>query len=294
MKKRKNREKSSKKVIRKEAIIVAYIPVLHEGYKRFFDKYKKVKVLLILGKDVTKDYVPIQKDIRALDPEIIKKSLNAWKRFNKINIVDIQGLKKIKNEVIMPNDEFNRELKEKYLKDLKVKFDSIFLRWDKHNSSKGLPVDIDQVISNERKDIEIINLINEESKKSSDFWRGIGAAVLKNGKLIILRHNSAVPSEVMPYVEGDPRSDFHKGVNIELSTSLHAEAGLIADAARQGISLEGTELYITTFPCPPCAKLIAYSGIKKVYYAGGYGVLDAERILKSKGVEIIFVETKSS
>lgn len=276
----------------KEEIIVAYVPVLHEGYRRFFDKYPKVKTLLLLGKDVTKDYAPIEKDIRALDPEIIKKSLNAWKRFKKIDIVNVKDLEKLAGEIIMPDDEFNRELKEKYFKKLKVRFDSVFLRWDKHSSSKGVAVDINQTISNDVKDVEIINLLNKESEKSSDFWRSVGAAIVRSGKLILLRHNSAVPSEIMPYVEGDPRSDFHKGVNIELSTVLHAEAGLIADAARQGISLEGTELYVTTFPCPPCAKLIAYSGIKKVYYAGGYGVLDAERILKSRGIEIIFVKVK--
>ena len=103
-------------------------------------------------------------------------------------------------------------------------------------------------------------------------------------------HNHAVPSEMMPYVEGDPRSDFSKGVNIELSTSFHCEAQLIAEAARKGVSLEDAELYVTTFPCPVCARLVAYSGIKKLYYADGYGVLDGERVLKSQGVEIIFVD----
>jgi dCMP deaminase len=49
-------------------------------------------------------------------------------------------------------------------------------------------------------------------------------------------------------------------------------------------------LYVTVFPCPPCAKLIAYSGIKNVYCGGGYGVLDGEDILKSRGVKVFFVE----
>ncbi len=71
---------------------------------------------------------------------------------------------------------------------------------------------------------------------------------------------------------------------------MHSEAGAIAEAARKGISLEGADLYVTTFPCPPCGKLIAYSGIKRVFYKNGYGVLDSERILKDKGVEIIKVE----
>ena len=116
--------------------------------------------------------------------------------------------------------------------------------------------------------------------------------MFRDGKAILTAYNAAVPDQYMPYIEGDPRSDFHKGVNVELSTSFHAEARLIAEAAQKGICLEGVEMYATTFPCPPCAKLIAYSGVKKLYYADGYGVLDGERILKDRGVEIIFVETK--
>ena len=105
-----------------------------------------------------------------------------------------------------------------------------------------------------------------------------------------MSHNKHLPSPHSPYAEGDPRNNFHKGIGIEYSTTLHAEAGLIAEAARKGISLEGTSMYVSVFPCPPCAKLVAYCGIKKLYYSGGYSVLDQERILKSRGVEIIFVE----
>ena len=279
----------------KEFVMVAYIPVLHEGYRRFFDNHLGVKTLYILSKEITNQYVPIQKDIRALDPEIIKKSLLAWNRFKDIEVINVSNLEQFahdKFKVIMPDDEVCRDLKEKYFKKTEVIFDSIFLRWDKHKSTKGVAVEVDQTVSVKESDLKIMNILRKEADKSSDFWRQIGAAVLKDKKLILIRYNHAVPSEYLPYVEGDPRSDFHKGVNVELSTVLHAEAGLVADAAKQGISLDGAEMYSTTFPCPPCAKMIAYSGIKKLYYSDGYGVLDAERILKSQGVEIIFVKIK--
>ena len=94
----------------------------------------------------------------------------------------------------------------------------------------------------------------------------------------------------MPYVNGDPRNNFHKGDHIEISTAIHAEAQMIAEAARKGVSLEGADMYVTVFPCPPCAKLIAFSGIKNLYCGGGYGVLDGEAVLKSKDVKIFFVE----
>ena len=74
---------------------------------------------------------------------------------------------------------------------------------------------------------------------------------------------------------------------MELSTALHAEAGLIVEAAKKGISLEGATLYVTTFPCPNCAKLVAASGIKKLIYQDGYSVLDGEELLRSAGLIIV-------
>lgn len=275
-----------------DEIIIAYVPVLHEGYRRFFAKYPNVKELFIIGSSIIEQSVPLSKDIRAMSPKIMAKCIATMSIFKSIKVISIPEMKKLSKsaKIIMPDEGIMHELKDKYFTHADVIFDTIFLRWDKHKSTENKPVEADQTISSKDSDVRIITLLKEEAKKSSDWWRRIGAAVVKNGKIILIRHNHTVPQKHLHYEEGDPRSDFHKGVNIGLSTILHAEAGLIADAARQGISLKGAEMYTTTFPCPPCAKLIAYSGIKKLYYADGYGVLDGERVLKSGGVKIIFVK----
>lgn len=98
-----------------------------------------------------------------------------------------------------------------------------------------------------------------------------------------------MPSPHTPYMDGDPRNAFHKGVNIELGTALHAEKGIICEAAKRGISLKGAYLYVTTFPCPPCAKAIVAAGFKRCYYSSGYALLDGESILKESGVEVVYV-----
>lgn len=275
-------------------IIVAYVPVLHEGYKRFFDKHPEATKLLLIGSEIIKDFKPLVKDLRALEASLIRDSLLAWKRFETIEVIGAKDLEKLdspKTSIVMPDEDVMREIKDKYLPKASVTFDSIFLRWDKHKSTEGKPVEADQTVSVKDLDVKMIATLKKEAGKSGDWWRHVAAAIVKNGEIISQTHNKHVPSEQMPYVDGDPRSDFHKGVNLELSTSFHAEASLVTEAARKGISLEGAEMYATTFPCPPCAKMIAYSGIKKLYYADGYGVLDADRILKSQGVEIVFVET---
>ncbi|MDQ3076646.1 MAG: deaminase [bacterium] len=274
-------------------IAIAYIPVLHEGYRKFIDKHKDVDTLYVLGKEITSELPYLSKEIRQLDPELIKKSLDTWNIVKNIEILNKQNLdvlSKRKISVIMPNEDVCKMVWEKYFPKHEVTLDSIFLRWDKHNAVLEKPVIPEKRISRKDFDKKVLGIAEEESQKSSDWWRRVGAVLVKNGEVIILAHNTHIPSEHTPYINGDPRNAFHKGVHLELGTSIHAEAKIIAEAAKKGISLEGTGIYVTVFPCPPCAKLIAHSGIRTLYCAGGYGILDGEDVLKSHKVKIIFVE----
>ncbi|HCU70687.1 MAG TPA: hypothetical protein DIC35_02945 [Candidatus Moranbacteria bacterium] len=272
--------------------IIAYVPVLHDGYRRFFEKYQNAN-LHILGQELIFEHDTLTKEIRQLEPELVKKSIESWGIFENVGIAGKKELLEIKEnseKIVMPNDEVMRVLSEKYFSGKEVDFDDIFLRWDKHNTVREFPTDPDRRITTDDFDKEMMLAANLFSKNSSDWWRRIGSVIVKDGKIIVSACNKHVPSEQMPFVNGDPRSNFHKGVHLELSTAIHSEAAAIAQSAREGISLEGASIYVTTFPCPPCAKLIAYSGIKKIYYNIGYGVLDGESILKDNGVEIIFVD----
>ena len=283
-----------------ETIIVAYVPVLHEGYRRFFERHiessrpNNIK-LFLLGNDINHTYRQLVKDVRSLDPLLMKKAISALGLFSTVQVVGFKDLEKVSAEnvtasIIMPDEDIMHELREKYLPKANVIFDTVFLRWDKHKSFEQQPVKADQTISTSDADNKIVALLRAEAEKASDWYRQIGAAVIKKGQVILKTHNKHLPSPQTPYIDGDPRSDYKQGLNLELSTSIHSEAALVTEAAKKGISLEGAEMYVTTFPCPPCAKMIAYSGIKKLYYADGYGVLDGESVLKSQGVEIIFVK----
>lgn len=273
--------------------IIAYVPVLHDGYRKFFEKHQEDADLYILGSELITEFTHLAKEIRALDPILIKKAIEGWNIINKVSILDKKTLNEVIGSaeiIILPDEDIMHELQQKYFPKKESIFDSIFLRWDKHNTVKKKPIVADNKISSEDFDKKMMLTAEKESEKSSDWWRRVGAVIIKNGKVIISAHNRHVPSEHLPYANGDPRNNFHKGVHLELSTALHGEAGAIAEAARQGVSLEGADIYVSTFPCPPCAKLIAYSGIKRIYYSAGYGVLDGESILRDRGVEIIFVE----
>ncbi|CAN5151751.1 anti-phage dCTP deaminase [soil metagenome] len=56
----------------------------------------------------------------------------------------------------------------------------------------------------------------------------------------------------------------------EYGRAVHAEMEAILSAARNGISMRGSTLYSTTYPCHNCAKHIVASGIIKVMYVEPY------------------------
>lgn len=208
-----------------------------------------------------------------------------------INILEKDNLNTLDNfkEIILFEDEIGEQLRKKYFVGKKVSFDTSFIRWSGMKAlSKDIP-DSEQTISSEKLDQELIKRAHESGKRSPDWWRQIGSLIVKSGKVILQGYNEHYPSENAAYIDGDPRSNFNAGERIDLSLALHGEASLITQAAKKGISLDGSSIYITTFPCPNCAMMIANSGIKKVYYAEGYSLLNAQQTLKDAGVKVIRV-----
>ena len=273
-------------------IIIAYVPVLHDGYRKLFEKHKDA-TLYILGEDIIHQFTFLSKEIRQLKPELVKKAVESWEILPSVHVLNkktLRALSKEKLQVVMPDEDIMHELRKKYFAKKKVTFDTIFLRWDKHKSMEQKPVKADQKISRAKFDRDVIKKLKIEAEKSSDWWRRIASAIVKNGKVLFSAHNEHLPSQHSPYADGDPRNTLHKGIGTDIATAIHSEARLIAEAARKGVSLDDASLYVTVFPCSLCAKQIAFSGIKKIYYGGGYQMLDQETVLRAKGIEIIYVE----
>jgi len=273
--------------------IVAYIPALHAGYKKFFEQNSDAKKLYILGPNIIAGFRPIQKDVRALSPKEVKTALEGWGLFDSIEIIEVDTLKALDSpdiEIVMPNEDISHELAHAYLKKSKVIFSPIFLRWDRKSSNAKDAITADITISKEAFDKAAAKTAYKESEKSSDIWRRVGAVLTDNGKVIASAYNQSTPSIHSASTLGDPRNNFNKGTDIDKSIFIHAEAKLIAEAAKDGTKLEGLDLYVTTFPCPTCAKLISFSGIKRLFFTEGYATLDGEAVLKTHGIQLIRVD----
>jgi dCMP deaminase len=270
--------------------VVTLIPAIHSGYLSFFKKYPGT--LYVIGKDFIEDFPHIERDLRTPDFDELKSMLFALNIFDDVIELTKETVKDIPAhlQVVMPDDEIAKGITEKYLKGRDVKFENIFLRWTRLISTTELEVPADRLITTEDAQRELIDRSKELAKRSADWWRQIGAIVVRDGKILIEACNKNNPSDYSLDALGDPRCNFNAGERFDLVNTIHAEAHAVALAAKQGIALDGATLYVTTFPCPVCARLVARAGIKKVYYSLGYSLLDAENILKDFDVEIVLVK----
>ncbi|MCU1350183.1 MAG: CMP/dCMP deaminase zinc-binding protein [Acidobacteria bacterium] len=68
--------------------------------------------------------------------------------------------------------------------------------------------------------------------------------------------------------------------NTEYGRAVHAEMGVITDAARRGVALRSATLYGTTFPCHNCAKHIVAAGAKRLVYIEPYPKSQVARLFR--------------
>lgn len=71
--------------------------------------------------------------------------------------------------------------------------------------------------------------------------------------------------------------------------SVHAEANIVAYAARHGVSLMGAEVYATDSPCYTCACLLINAGISRVVFVRKYRDTGPLSLLADVGVEVYHV-----
>jgi len=97
----------------------------------------------------------------------------------------------------------------------------------------------------------------------------VGAVAVRNKRVICTGYNGTLPGDDNCCEHTVEVMDKNGHVSVKWDTKPeveHAERNLITYAARIGISLEGSILYITHAPCVECARAICNVGFSRVYW----------------------------
>jgi len=98
------------------------------------------------------------------------------------------------------------------------------------------------------------------STRSTSKRLKVGSVIVKNNRIISAGYNG--------FPSGTPHISIMRDGHEQ--NTIHAEQNAIADAARRGVSIENTTIYVTHKPCINCTKFIISSGITNIKYLKDY------------------------
>ena len=112
----------------------------------------------------------------------------------------------------------------------------------------------------------------------------IGAVIVRDKTILSTGYNGSV--------RGMPHCDDvgHMMENSHCIATVHAEANAIIQAAKNGVSVNEADIYVTASPCWHCFKLIANSGIKRIFYGEFYRDRHVIDVAKMAGIKLIHVK----
>lgn len=136
-----------------------------------------------------------------------------------------------------------------------------------------------------------IGLAHQVASWSSCLSRQVGCIITVERRVVATGYNGApagIPS--CKDLNNCLRRSSPSGENLDNCRAVHAEQNAIAQAAKFGISIKGGDLYVTTYPCTTCMKLIINSGLKRVYYTNEYNSPLAKKLAEEAGIETVQID----
>lgn len=108
----------------------------------------------------------------------------------------------------------------------------------------------------------------------------VGSILVKDKRIIGTGYNGSV--------SGQPHCDDigHQMVDGHCVRTIHSEMNTLIQCAKNGVSTDNTEIYVTHFPCYNCTKALLQAGVKRInYYYDYHDNPLALELLEQVGVE---------
>lgn len=276
-----------KKTNLSNSIIIGAFTIIHKWYLDVLDKYPDAKILII-DDLLIKDLATLELDIRKIPTDKVFKMLQELGR--EVSILKKEDIRKLDDyNLVVIWEIITEKLIEKYLKQhQKVIYESGFLYHDKINVFTAMTKEIesDEIVYTQE-DIEFMKQAYKQTVDSGCWWRQVWSVIVKDWKIIAEWCNTMLPNKDECYRIWCIRDHIKPWEKMDFCSAIHSEAFLISQAAKNGVSLKWTSLYVTHYPCTICSKLIANSWISKVYYNQWWSNFDWERVMISVWIDLI-------
>ena len=126
-----------------------------------------------------------------------------------------------------------------------------------------------------------MNIARQAATRSTCDRKHVGAVIVRDKTILSTGYNGSIRG--MPHCDdvGHLMEDGH------CVATVHAEANAIIQAAKNGVRIEGAEIYTTASPCWSCFKLITNAGIRTIYFGEFYRDTRSVEVAKQLGIHLI-------
>ena len=126
-----------------------------------------------------------------------------------------------------------------------------------------------------------MGIAHQAATRSTCPRKHVGAVIVRDRTVLSTGYNGSLRG--MPHCEDDGCL-MEEGHCVQ---TVHAEANAILQAAKNGVSVDGGELYTTASPCWNCFKLIANAGIRRIYYGEFYRDERSRQVAARIGIDLV-------
>lgn len=135
-----------------------------------------------------------------------------------------------------------------------------------------------------------MEVLDSVSKRSTCDRGRVGCVIVKDRQILVTGYAGAPAG--LPHCDDvghQLKKTIHEDGNIteHCVRTVHGEQNAICQAAKRGVGIEGSTVYVRMTPCRTCAMLLINCGVKNVYCERKYHAgTESEEMLKTAGIKI--------
>ena len=138
-------------------------------------------------------------------------------------------------------------------------------------------------------DLFFINKAMSISEKSTCKRRHVGCIIVTNEDIVGSGTNNSVGNIACKNCYR-MENNIPSGKSLDKCYAIHAEQNAIMDALKSNKKINNCTVYVTTFPCSTCMKLLASIGCSKIIYLSDYDSEFSKVIAMEHNITLIKIE----
>lgn len=125
------------------------------------------------------------------------------------------------------------------------------------------------------------------AQRSTCARAAVGAVIVRDRNILATGYNGApagmphcTESGCLVYTSTNPSGETEENCY----RTIHAEINAIAQAAKSGVSIKDSRIYITHSPCIQCLKVLVNTGVGRICYGRPYKLDQVRELIEGSGV----------